>query len=67
MGNAAVYLWHVGERLPLGNGFDNGSVEEWVKVLLGKLAVSIVERPIEEAIIKPSGCTLVVCLAAAFV
>lgn len=58
-----MYLWHVGERLPLGKGFGNGAVEELVMVLLGKLAVSIVEHPIEEAIIKLSGCTLVACLS----
>lgn len=61
MGKAAVYLWHVGERLPLGKGFDNGSV--LVMVLFGKLTVSIVEHPIEEAITKPSECTLMVCLS----
>ena len=32
-------------------------------VLLGKLVVSIVERPIEEVIIKPSGYTLVACVS----
>ena len=58
-----MYLCHVGERLPLGKGFGNGCVEALVMVLLGKLAVSIVERPIEEVIIKPSGCTLVACVS----
>ena len=55
MGETAVYLWHVGQRLPLGKGFGNGFVEALVMVLLGKLVVSIVECPIEESIINHQG------------